>query len=149
MITEKLGFNVRVVSDFSGLAENFQALAENKIDAQLETWDINTEPYKKYVETEKKVKNLGALGVIGRIGWYTPKYMVDRNSEYATWRAFSDPGLSKPYSTVQSPGDLGMFWSGEKDWTNIDEKFIKFKSLNLHVRQIHLTHPVASDCVNS
>tara|TARA_R110002050_G_scaffold127037_2_gene247873 strand:+ start:864 stop:1088 length:225 start_codon:yes stop_codon:yes gene_type:complete len=68
--------------DFIHIGEllyDWDGLADGSVDATLEVW---TEGYEAVIQeylASKKVRPAGTLGVLGRNGWYMPKYAVDEN----------------------------------------------------------------------
>ena len=43
----------------------------------------------EYIEKQKVVEDGGPIGVVGRIGWYMPTYMVTAHPELATWEGLT------------------------------------------------------------
>src|SRR6476659_2776092 len=77
LLQEKLGYKVEIVT----IDENAQwaALGNGDLSASLEVWPSgHAENVKKYVDDQKVVENLGELGVVGKISWYVPTYVVDQ-----------------------------------------------------------------------
>jgi len=107
----------------------FEAMADGKVDVILEDWQ-HTNLYKKYAEEQKTVKQAGSLGVVGHIGWYVPKYLVDENPELATWQGVAEN--SELFQTAES-GDKGQFLSGDPSYVTNDESLISTLDLNFKV----------------
>ncbi|MFC1465466.1 MAG: ABC transporter substrate-binding protein [Candidatus Brachytrichaceae bacterium NZ_4S206] len=133
LLEEKLGYTVEVVT----IDENAQwpAVAKGDISAILEIWpsgETHQKGLKQYVEGDKTVLHLGELGVVGKISWYVPKYVVDAHPELATWEGFKNPELAKLFATAET-GDAGQFLAGDPSWVQYDEEIIRNLGLNLKV----------------
>lgn len=133
LLEEKLGYTVEVVT----IDENAQwpAVAKGDISAILEIWpsgETHQKGLKQYVEGDKTVVHLGELGVVGKISWYVPKYVVDAHPELATWEGFKNPELAKLFATAET-GDAGQFLAGDPSWVQYDEEIIQNLGLNLKV----------------
>ncbi len=135
LLEEKLGYKVEVVS----IAETLQwdALSKGELSAVLEVWpsgEVHQKGIAQYIEGDKTVANIGELGVVGKISWYVPKYVVDEHPELATSEGFKNPELAKLFATAET-GDLGQFLTGDPSWVQYDEEIIKNLGLNLKVVQ--------------
>ncbi|KAA3656708.1 MAG: glycine/betaine ABC transporter substrate-binding protein, partial [Chloroflexi bacterium] len=78
IIEQELGNPVEIVA----LDENAQwdALSSGDVDASLEVWPSgHSERMAEYIDELGTVENGGALGPVGEIGWFVPKYVVDQN----------------------------------------------------------------------
>ncbi|NOX63340.1 MAG: ABC transporter substrate-binding protein [Chloroflexi bacterium] len=131
LLEEQLGYPVEVVT----VDENAQwaALASGDLHASLEVWPSgHAENVAEYIEGQKVVENGGLLGPVGKIGWYTPKYMVDQYPALATWEGFKDPELAKLYATAET-GDKGQFLAGDPSWVQYEDQIIPNLGLNLQV----------------
>ena len=107
----------------------FQAMSDGKVDVVLEDWQ-HTPEYQKYEKQLGTVVDVGSNGVVGHIGWYTPKYVVDEHPELATWE-----GLKTQWSLFKSPeaGGKGMLLDGDPSYVTNDEPLVKNLGLNLKV----------------
>lgn len=133
LLEEKLGYTVEVVT----IDENAQwpAMAKGDISAVLEIWpsgETHQKGLAQYVESDKTVNNLGELGVVGKISWYVPKYVVDEHPELATYEGYKNPELAKLFATAET-GDAGQFLAGDPSWVQYDEEIINNLGLNLKV----------------
>lgn len=131
ILEEELGFPVEVVT----IDENAQwaAIASGDIHASLEVWPSgHAENIKQYIEEQGVVENGGPLGVIGKIGWYIPSYLLEEHPELATWEGFTDPELAALFRTAET-GDKGQFLAGDPSWVQYDADIIKNLGLNLQV----------------
>ncbi len=131
LLEDKLGYKVEIVT----IDENAQwaALATGDLSASLEVWPSgHADNVKQFIDDQKKVENLGELGVIGTIGWYIPTYMLADKPELATWEGFKDPATAALFKTAET-GEMGQFLAGDPSWVQYDEQIIKNLGLNLKV----------------
>ncbi len=129
ILLEKLGYPVEIVT----IDENAQwaSLAKGDLSASLELWPSgHAENIKQYIDEQKVVENAGPLGVVGKIGWYIPTYMVDQHPELATWEGLKqDAAMFKTAET----GDAGQFLAGDPSWVQYDGDIIKNLGMNFKV----------------
>jgi glycine betaine/proline transport system substrate-binding protein len=131
ILENQLGYKVEVVT----VDENAQwaALAKGDLHASLEVWPSgHAENVAEYIDKQHVVENGGLLGPVGKIGWFTPKYMIDQHPELATWEGFKDPELAKLYATAET-GDKGQFLAGDPSWVQYEDQIIPNLGLNLQV----------------
>ena len=133
LLETKLGYKVEIVT----VDENAQwpAISKGDLSASLEVWPsgaTHQAGLKQYVAGDKTVANLGELGVVGKISWYVPKYVVDEHPELATWEGFKKPELAGLFKTAET-GDVGQFLTGDPAWVQYDEEIIKNLGLPLKV----------------
>jgi glycine betaine/proline transport system substrate-binding protein len=131
LLEEKLGYKVEIVT----IDENAQwaALGNGDLSASLEVWPSgHAENVKKYIDGQKVVENLGELGVVGKISWYIPTYMVEQHPELATSDGFKQPEDAALFKTAET-GDQGQFLAGDPSWVQYDEDIIKNLGLNFKV----------------
>lgn len=131
ILEKELGYKVELVT----IDENAQwpALAKGDLSASLEVWPSgHAENVKQYIDDQKVVENGGELGVVGKIGWFVPKYVVDEHPELATWEGFKKPENAALFKTAET-GEQGQFLGGDPSWVQYDEQIIKNLGLNLKV----------------
>jgi len=131
LLKNKLGYDVEIIA----LDEQAQwdALAGGDADASLEVWPSgHGERIAQYIDEQKVVENGGELGVVGRIAWYTPQYVVDANPALATWEGYADPAVAKQFATAET-GDKGTFFAGPLGWTQYDQQIMDALGLNFQV----------------
>ncbi|HNP72371.1 MAG TPA: ABC transporter substrate-binding protein [Kouleothrix sp.] len=131
LLEEKLGYKVELVK----LDENAQwpALSNGDLSASLEVWPSgHADNMKQYIDEKKVVENLGPLGVVGKISWYVPTYVVQDHPELATIDGFKKPEDVALFKTAES-GDKGQFLAGDPSWVQYDEDIIKNLGLDLKV----------------
>ncbi len=130
ILENQLGYSVEIVT----IDENAQwpAIAAGDIHASLELWPSgHAENVAQYIDSGV-VENGGLLGVIGRIGWYEPTYVVEAHPELATWEGFQDPELAKLFATAET-GDKGQFLAGDPSWVQYDDQIIENLGLQLQI----------------
>ena len=131
LLEQKLGYKVELVA----IDENaqFPALSKGDLSASLEVWPSgHSDNVKTYVDDQKVVENLGELGVVGKISWYVPKYVVDEHPALATSEGFKDPANATLFKTAET-GEKGQFLAGDPAWVQYDEDIIKNLGLDLQV----------------
>lgn len=131
LLEEQLGYPVEIVT----IDENAQwpSLATGDLSASLEVWPSgHAENVAQYIDGQGVVENGGPLGPVGKIGWWIPTYMVERNPALATWEGFMDPAAAAEFATAET-GDLGQFLGGDPSWVQYDADIIKNLGLPLQV----------------
>lgn len=131
ILETQLGYKVEIVTIDE--KNQWPALAKGDLSASLEVWPSgHGEAMKQYMDDQKVVESLGNLGVIGKIGWFTPKYVIDANPELATLDGYKDPAKATLFKTAET-GDAGQFLTGDPAWVQFDEAIIKNNGLNFKV----------------
>lgn len=133
LLEEQLGYPVEKVE----IAEQAQwaALAAGDLHASLEVWPSgHGANIAEYIEKQKVVEDGGPLGVIGRIGWYMPSYMVKDHPELATWEGLAKPENAKLFATAET-GDKGQLLFGDPSWVTYEADIIKNLNLNFQIVQ--------------
>ena len=123
ILQKELGYEVEIVT----IDENGQwpAIATGDISASLEVWPSgHAENIAQYIDDQKVVENAGELGVVGKIGWYVPTYVVEERPELATWEGFKDPANAALFATAET-GELGQFLAGDPSYVQYDADIIK------------------------
>lgn len=131
ILENELGYSVDIVA----LDENAQwaAIASGEADASLEVWPSgHTEDVAQYIDKLGVIENAGPLGVVGKIGWFVPTYVVEEHPELATYKGFQDPELAKLFATPET-GDKGRFLGGAPGWVQYDAEIIANLDMNLEV----------------
>jgi glycine betaine/proline transport system substrate-binding protein len=131
LLEDRLGYPVEVVT----IDENAQwaSLATGDLSASLEVWPSgHAENVAQYIDGQGVVENIGLLGPIGKIGWYTPSYMIEKNPALVTWEGFADPAVAAEFATAET-GDNGQFLAGDPSWVQYDADIIKNLGLPLQV----------------
>ena len=131
VLLEDMGHNVEIVS----IDENsmWAALASGELSACLEVWPSgHQENIAQFIEDKGVVDSLGELGVVGKISWYIPTYMLDDHPELATWEGFTDPENAQLFATAQT-GDKGQFIGGDPSFVQYDADIIENLGMELEV----------------
>lgn len=133
LLQEKLGYPVEEVP----IAEQAQwaALAAGDLHASLEVWPSgHMANVAEYIEKQQVVENGGSLGVIGRIGWYIPSYMVSEHPDLATWEGLANPENAALFATAET-GDKGQLLFGDPSWVTYEADIIENLGLNFQIVQ--------------
>ena len=104
----------------------FQAMADGKVDAVLEDWN-HVDQYAQYVTKQKSVVLVRNNGLVGHIGWFIPRYLLEQYPAFKTWR-----GLKGKENVFRSPesGSQGMFLGGDPSYVQKDKQLIELLDLN-------------------
>ena len=130
LLEKQLGYTVEIV-DIDENAQ-FPALASGDLTSTLEIWPSgHAKDRADYIDTGK-VEDVGQLGVVGKISWYVPKYVVDAHPELATWEGYKNPDDAKLFATAET-GDQGQFLGGDPSFVQYDEQIITNLGLNFKV----------------
>jgi glycine betaine/proline transport system substrate-binding protein len=130
LLEKELGYTVEIVQ----IDENaqFPALAKGDLSATLEIWPSgHAKDYDDYIKTGK-LEDIGKLGVVGKIGWFIPTYLLKDHPELATWEGFKNSDTAAMFKTAET-GDAGQFIGGDPSFVQYDEALIKNLGLNLKV----------------
>ena len=115
----------------STLAEEvaWQGFETGEVDVILENWG-HPDLEKKYIQHEKLAVDAGPMGVKGIIGWYVPKWMVDKYPDITDWNNFNK--YADLFKTSES-GDKGQFLGASPAFVQYDEALIANLNLNYKV----------------
>jgi glycine betaine/proline transport system substrate-binding protein len=131
LLESKLGYKVEIVSIDE--KNQWPALAKGDLSASLEVWPSgHVDNVKQYITEQKAVDDGGKLGVVGKIGWFVPKYVVDANPEFGTIDGYKKPEAAAMFKTAET-GDAGQFLQGDPSWVYQDEAIIKNLDLNFKI----------------
>ena len=64
------------------------------------------------------------MGVIGKIAWYIPTYMLESNPELATWEGLRVPDTAKLFASAQT-GEKGNLLQVIRVLFNMMNKLLK------------------------
>lgn len=110
----------------------FTGMADGTLDAVLEIWPSGVTDAETAYFDEGSVVNIGELGAVGKIGWFTPQYVIDEHPELATWEGFQDPALAGLFATAET-GENGRFLGTDPSYSQYDEQIIENLGLPLQV----------------
>ena len=132
LLENELGYTVETVD----IDENAQwsALNTGDLHASLEVWPSgHAQNVTDFIDNPAgNVANAGLLGPVGKIGWFTPTFVIDKYPALATWEGFLDPELAGMFATAET-GDLGQFLGGDPSWVQYDDDIIANLGLHLEV----------------
>lgn len=130
IIEENLGNPVEIVS----IDENtmFTGMSDGTLDAALEIWPSGVTADEQAFFDDGTVANLGDLGTVGKIGWFTPSYVIDEYPELATWEGYADPEVAAMFATAAT-GDNGRFLGTDPSYSQYDEAIIEQLELPFQV----------------
>jgi len=131
LLREQLGYAVEITA----IDENTQwaRIAAGSLDACLEVWPSGHATHiEDYVDKQKTVEDGGPLGVVGKIGWYVPTYLVAMHPELATWEGLKDPANVALFRTVDT-GAHGRFVVGDPTWVQYDQQIIGNLGLDFEI----------------
>jgi glycine betaine/proline transport system substrate-binding protein len=131
IMEQEMGCTVELV-EIDEFAQ-FPALSTGELDATLEVWPSgHAEDYATYIEGGEGVVDAGELGVIGKIGWYIPSYLVEQNPDLATVEGLN--ANAEMFATAET-GDKGQFLGGDPSFVSFDEEIVE--SLNLDFQVVY------------
>ena len=121
LIEAELGNPVEIVA----IDENtmFTGLSDGSLDAVLEVWPSGVVEEEQAFIDDGSVVDIGELGAIGKIGWFTPQYVIDENPDLATWEGYSDPEVAAMFATAET-GENGRFLGTDPSYSQYDEAII-------------------------
>jgi glycine betaine/proline transport system substrate-binding protein len=131
LLEQQLSKEVEIIT----IDENsmWAGLGSGEISACLELWPSgHQENVAEYIDKQKVVENIGPLGVIGKISWYVPSYLLESNPDLATWEGFKGEDAAKMFATTQT-GDKGQFLAGDPSYVQYDEQIINNLGLDFQV----------------
>lgn len=110
----------------------FPRLASGDLHACLEVWPSRHGHDRSVYVSTNIVNDIGALGVIGRRGWYVPAYMKDTFADLPSWEALKAPALIAALATA-STGAKGQFLGVHQSYAQVDAQIISNLGLALEV----------------
>ena len=121
LIESELGNPVEIVA----IDENtmFTGLSDGSLDAVLEVWPSGVVEEEQAFIDDGSVVDIGELGAIGKIGWFTPQYVIDEHPELATWEGYADPAVAELFATAET-GENGRFLGTDPSYSQYDEAII-------------------------
>ncbi len=104
----------------------YQAMAQGKVDAVLEDWQ-HVAQYKQYATKQKSVVVEGSNGLTGHIGWFIPRYLLQKYPQFKSWQGLK--GHESVFASPEAP--QGMFLGGDPSYEQKDTQLIQALGLNL------------------
>lgn len=120
--------------EITAIDENTQydGLASGKLDACLEVWPSGLSADEQKYFDNGSVVDVGKLGVVGRIGWFVPQYVIDEFPQLKSWEGFKDPEIAAKFASAET-GDKGRFLGTDPSYSQADEPIIKNLDLPFQV----------------
>jgi glycine betaine/proline transport system substrate-binding protein len=129
VMEQEMGCSVELV-EIDEFAQ-FPALSTGELHATLEVWPSgHAEDYATYIEGGEGVVDAGELGVVGKIGWYVPTYLVEDNPDLATVDGLN--ANADLFATAET-GDRGQFLGGDPSFVSFDQEIIDSLGLDFQV----------------
>lgn len=122
IIENQLGYPVEAVTVDENEAM-FTGLADGSLDAVLEVWPSGLTDTEQVFIDDGSVVGIGELGVVGRIGWFVPGYVIEEHPELATWEGYLSPETAALFATA-STGDKGRFLATDPSYSQFDEQIV-------------------------
>ena len=107
----------------------WQGFETGEVDVVIENW-AHDDLKKKYIDEKKVAVNAGPTGNNGIIGWYVPKWMVERYPDITDYKNLNK--YAELFKTSES-GDKGQFLAGDPSFVTNDEALVKNLGLNFKV----------------
>lgn len=112
-LLEKLGYKVEYVT--AGNFPQFSGLADGTLSASVEIWLNNVGDIFPKVLAEKKIEDIGSLGLTTQEGWIYPKFMEEVCPGLPGWAALEKPECVQALSTPET-APQGRFLDYPADW---------------------------------
>ncbi len=127
-ILQKMGYKVEYVT--AGSFPEFSGLADGTLSATLELWMNNVGDIYPKVMAEKKIEDIGPLGLETNEGWIYPKYMEQICPGLPDWTALTKPDCVKALATPDTLPN-GRVLDYPADWGSRSSQIIKDNNLPL------------------
>ncbi|MEO7397537.1 MAG: glycine betaine ABC transporter substrate-binding protein [Ilumatobacteraceae bacterium] len=130
LIEQNFGNPVEITS----IDENtmYDGLSSGKLDAVLEVWPSGLSADEQKYYDNGSVVDVGKLGAVGRIGWYTPSYVLEQFPALKTWEGLKDPAIAKEFASAET-ADKGRFLGTDPSYSQADEAIITNLALPFQV----------------
>jgi glycine betaine/proline transport system substrate-binding protein len=112
-LLETLGYKIEYVT--AGNFPHFSGLADGTISASVEIWLNNVGDIFPKALAEKKIVDLGSLGLKTEEGWLYPKFMEEVCPGLPDWAALEKPDCVQALSTPET-APSGRFLDYPADW---------------------------------
>jgi glycine betaine/proline transport system substrate-binding protein len=131
LIEAHLGYPV-VPTRMDDTTEIYDGLADGSVDAILEIWpSAMTERDRRFFEAGM-VSDIGALGSVGKVGWWVPSYVVEDDPSLATWEGYTSNQVAGRFASDET-GTKGRFLGTSEDYVQHDAEIIRELGLNFEV----------------
>jgi glycine betaine/proline transport system substrate-binding protein len=131
LIEKNLGNPVEIVD----IDENamFAGMSSGDIDASVEVWPSGVVADEQAFIDDCSVSNMGALGAVGKIGWFVSDYALTQFPQLSSWEGLKDPAVAKAFATAAT-GDNGRFLGMDPSFSQYDEAIIANLALPFQVQ---------------
>jgi glycine betaine/proline transport system substrate-binding protein len=131
LIERRLGYPVTPAptSEFDVL---FSQLEAGELDAVLELWPSSLTAAELEYLDGGRVENLGPLGVIGQIGWYVPRYVVEARPDLGRWEGLRSSAAVAAFASDETSG-RGRFVGTDPSYAQFDEDLVEALDLDFEV----------------
>ncbi len=131
LIERRLGYPVEGVEAID-TRRMLSDLAAGDLHAVLEVWPGSLEERDREVLASGRVERLGPLGVVGKVGWFTPRSVVAADPTLADWEGLADAGVAGRFATAETAPD-GRFLGTDPAYVQSDEELIEALGLPFQV----------------
>ena len=122
IIERQLGYPV-VPTRIDDTTELYDGLAEGTLDAVLEIWPSDLTDRDRLYFDRGEVVDLGPLGPRGKVGWFTPRYVIDEYPEFATWEGLQDNAAASVFASSDTQ-PRGRLLGTNPSYRQFDEEII-------------------------
>ncbi|HSH04715.1 MAG TPA: glycine betaine ABC transporter substrate-binding protein [Anaerolineae bacterium] len=130
LLEEELGYHVELVP-VEG-TKQFESLVQGETHANLEIWpSVWSEDMQYYIDETNSVERGNLLGVVGKVGWYVPTYLVAQQPELLTWEGLLQPEKASLFAGNEQ--ETPVFLAGSRDWGQYDADIIHNLNLDFEV----------------
>lgn len=131
LIERRLGYPVEAV-EVVDVGRMLTDISTGDLDAVLELWPSSLDERDRALLSSDAVDRLGDLGVIGKVGWYLPRSVIQDQPALGTWRGLADPTAATLFATEET-GNRGRFLGTDPGYEQHDEEIIEALDLPFEV----------------
>ncbi len=122
LIERRLGYPVEPVEVLE-TGQMLRDLQRGELDAVLEIWPSSLDPDELEIIGSPAVEQLGELGVVGKIGWFVPRYVLEQHPTAETWQGLVDPTVAADFASSET-GTRGRLLGTDPGYEQNDEEII-------------------------
>jgi glycine betaine/proline transport system substrate-binding protein len=131
LLQEQMHYTVTFVP--AGTSDQWPSVKNGDLHVSLEVWPSgHPDEIQQYINTEKSVEDIGALGPVARVGWFIPSYLLTAHPELATWQGLKAAADVSLFATTDT-GVKGRFVGGDPKWVQWDQKLLDNLGLDFTV----------------
>ncbi|MGH1490540.1 MAG: glycine betaine ABC transporter substrate-binding protein [Acidimicrobiales bacterium] len=131
IIELRLGYPVEAI-EMVDTGKIMSDLQSGELDAVLELWPSSLEPEERELLESGSVARLGDLGVVGKIGWYVPRFVIEDDPSLAAWQGFDNSAVAARFATAET-GARGRFLGTAPNYEQADEQIVAALDLPFEV----------------